>query len=156
MNKILKSSSQLARIVVMILAVSLFSSVFVSCKDEEEEREFPIILFNEVYDDYNIHLGNKKAESIIFRISSSYDGHDIDLSQCGDWDIFGNVITGSGDKDAPDLLDSGSTLYVRKTGKNRKNGLNTFEMRYTLKKTIDGTQKIVEGSYSGDVVAGQK
>ncbi|MBR5763708.1 MAG: hypothetical protein IKX93_03710 [Bacteroidaceae bacterium] len=156
MNKILKSSSKLARIVVMILAVSLFSSVFVSCKDEEEEREFPIILFNEVYDDYNIHLGNKKAESIIFRISSSYDGHDIDLSQCGDWDIFGNVITGSGDKDAPDLLDSGSTLYVRKTGKNRKNGLNTFEMRYTLKKTIDGTQKIVEGSYSGDVVAGQK
>ena len=156
MNTILKSSSKLARIVVMILAVSLFSSVFVSCKDEEEEREFPIILFNEVYDDYNIHLGNKKAESIIFRISSSYDGHDIDLSQCGDWDIFGNVITGSGDKDAPDLLDSGSTLYVRKTGKNRKNGLNTFEMRYTLKKTIDGTQKIVEGSYSGDVVAGQK
>ena len=156
MNKILKSSSKLAKIVVMILAVSLFSSVFVSCKDEEEEREFPIILFNEVYDDYNIHLGNKKAESIIFRISSSYDGHDIDLSQCGDWDIFGNVITGSGDKDAPDLLDSGSTLYVRKTGKNRKNGLNTFEMRYTLKKTIDGTQKIVEGSYSGDVVAGQK
>ena len=156
MNKILKSSSKFARLTVMILAVSLFSSVFVSCKDEEEEREFPIILFNEVYDDYNIHLGNKKAESIIFRISSSYDGHDIDLSQCGDWDIFGNVITGSGDKDAPDLLDSGSTLYVRKTGKNRKNGLNTFEMRYTLKKTIDGTQKIVEGSYSGDVVAGQK
>ncbi|MBO4597184.1 MAG: hypothetical protein J5676_04805 [Bacteroidaceae bacterium] len=156
MNKILKSSSKLAKIVVMILAVSLFLSVFVSCKDEEEEREFPIILFNEVYDDYNIHLGNKKAESIIFRISSSYDGHDIDLSQCGDWDIFGNVITGSGDKDAPDLLDSGSTLYVRKTGKNRKTGLNTFEMRYTLKKTIDGTQKIVEGSYSGDVVAGQK
>ena len=156
MNIILKSSSKFARLTVMILAVNLFSSVFVSCKDEEEESEFPIMLFNEVYDDYNIHLGNKKAESIIFRISSSYDGHDIDLSQCGDWDIFGNVITGSGDKDAPDLLDSGSTLYVRKTGKNRKNGLNTFEMRYTLKKTIDGTQKIVEGSYSGDVVAGQK
>lgn len=156
MNIILKSSSKFARLTVMILAVSLFLSVFVSCKDEKEEREFPIILFNEVYDDYNIHLGNKKADLIIFRISSSYDGHDIDLSQCGDWDIFGNVITGSGDKDAPDLLDSGSTLYVRKTGKNRKNGLNTFEMRYTLKKTIDGTQKIVEGSYSGDVVAGQK
>ena len=156
MNIILKSSSKFARLTVMILAVSLFSSVFVSCKDEEEEREFPIILFNEVYNDYNIHLGNKKAESIIFRIPASSDGMDIDLSQCGDWDIFGNVITGSGDKDAPDLLDSGSLLYVRKTGKNRKNGLNTFEMRYTLKKTIDGTQKIVEGSYSGDVVAGQK
>ncbi len=141
---------------VMILAVCLFSTVFVSCKDEEEESEFPIILFNEVYDDYNIHLGNKKADLIIFRIPASNDGQDIDLSQCGDWDVFGNVITGSGDKDAPDLLDSGSTLYVRKTGKNRKNGLNTFEMRYTLKKTIDGTQKIVEGSYSGDVVAGQK
>ena len=150
MNIILKSSSRFTRIMVMILAVCLFSTVFVSCKDEEEESEFPIILFNEVYDDYNIHLGNKKADLIIFRISSSYDGHDIDLSQCGDWDIFGNVITGSGDKDAPDLLDSGSTLYVYKTGK------KTFEMRYTLKKTIDGTQKIVEGSYSGDVVAGQK
>lgn len=156
MDIILKSSSRFTRIMVMILAVCLFSTVFVSCKAEEEESEFPIILFNEVYDDYNIHLGNKKADLIIFRISSSYDGHDIDLSQCGDWDIFGNVITGSGDKDAPDLLDSGSTLYVRKTGKNRKNGLNTFEMRYTLKKTIDGTQKIIEGSYSGDVVAGQK
>ena len=156
MSNIFNSSIKYVRMAVIILAVSLFSTVFVSCKDEEEESEFPIILFNEVYDDYNIHLGNKKADLIIFRISSSYDGHDIDLSQCGDWDIFGNVITGSGDKDAPDLLDSGSTLYVRKTGKNRKNGLNTFEMRYTLKKTIDGTQKIVEGSYSGDVVAGQK
>ena len=150
MDIILKSSSRFTRIMVMILAVCLFLTVFVSCKGEEEESEFPIILFNEVYDDYNIHLGNKKADLIIFRIPASNDGQDIDLSQCGDWDVFGNVITGSGDKDAPDLLDSGSKLYVHKTGK------KTFEMRYTLKKTIDGTQKIVEGSYSGDVVAGQK
>ena len=64
MNIILKSSSRFTRIMVMILAVCLFSTVFVSCKDEEEESEFPIILFNEVYDDYNIHLGNKKADLI--------------------------------------------------------------------------------------------
>ena len=154
MSNIFNSSIKYVRMAVIILAVSLFSSVFVSCGDDDEDEGFTteVSLFTETLGRYGVNLSKITGDFICFSIPSKSDGKDIDLSKKGDWDVMGSVdgehIDGHGDE--PDnMFDSGSTLYIHKTGE------KTYEIRYTLKKTINGKQKDIKGSYSGNMITGQ-
>ena len=154
MSNIFNSSIKYVRMAVIILAVSLFSTVFVSCGDDDEDEGFvtEVSLFYESLGSYNVNLSKITGDYICFSIPVKSDGKDIDLSKKGDWSVMGmvnkEVIEGYGDE--PDnMFDSGSTLYIHKTGE------KTYEIRYTLKKTINGKQKVIKGSYSGSMITGQ-
>ena len=156
MSNIFNSSIKYARMAVIILAVSLFSTVFVSCGDDDDDEGFTteVSLFYESLGSYNVNLSKITGDYICFSIPVKSDGKDIDLSKKGDWSVMGmvnkEVIEGYGNE--PDnMFDSGSTLYIHKTGE------KTYEIRYTLKKTINGKQKVIKGSYSGSMItASQK
>lgn len=105
---------------VIILAVSLFSTVFVSCGDDDDDEGFTteVSLFYESLGSYNVNLSKITGDYICFSIPVKSDGKDIDLSKKGDWSVMGmvnkEVIEGYGDE--PDnMFDSGSTLYIHKT-----------------------------------------
>ena len=93
MSNIFNSSIKYVRMAVIILAVSLFSSVFVSCGDDDDDEGFTteVSLFYESLGSYNVNLSKITGDYICFSIPVKSDGKDIDLSKKGDWSVMGMV-----------------------------------------------------------------